>query len=461
MAQLELVCGTQTVNVDLDDDMVAVKQHPTLPIEPEPDLGEAVQRALAEPLDRPPLPELVRPGAKVTIAFDDPTVPCFAPVWEEALGQIVTQLLQGGVAEKDIVLLCANGLHRKFTHDELQRIIGRPIADRFADRLLCHDGEDADGVVDLGTTSGGYDVELNRLAVETDLCIYLNTSVWRAFNGGWKSVCVGLATYKSIRWHHTPDVMSMSSEKNKMHGMLDEMGAMLEDKLGERHFFKIETVLANPGQVGRIWAGSVGATRAKALELQAARGQARRDLLDDKVDIVCYGVPAWSPYATFATMNPLLTLVSTGLGYLGGVIEALGKPGCSVILATPCPDEWDDVHHPSYREVWQQVLSQTRDPYEIRERFEAEYACKQPYIDKYRHEYGFHPIHGIMATYPLKRLKHAARIYVAHAEEPALVDHLGFIPTPTVNDAIARARAIHGQHATVAMVQYPPSMNRQ
>jgi hypothetical protein len=66
-----------------------------------------------------------------------------------------------------------------------------------------------------------------------------------------------------------------------------------------------------------------------------------------------------------------------------------------------------------------------------------------------------------MATYPLKRLEHAARIYVAHAERPELVEHLGFIPTQTVDDAITRARAIHGSDATVALVKYPMAINRQ
>ena len=66
-----------------------------------------------------------------------------------------------------------------------------------------------------------------------------------------------------------------------------------------------------------------------------------------------------------------------------------------------------------------------------------------------------------MATYPLKRLRHAARVYVAHAEQPHLVEHLGFIPTPTVDEAIARAREIHGPHATVALVEYPMAINRR
>jgi hypothetical protein len=255
--------------------------------------------------------------------------------------------------------------------------------------------------------------------------------------------------------------MSMSTEKNRMHEVLDEMGALCEQRLGADHFFKVETVLANPLQVGAMWAGSIGATRARVLEQQAARGRSRRDLLADRADIVCYGVPEWSPYAAFASMNPLLTLVSTGLGYLGGVIEALGKPGCSVILATPCRDHWDEVHHPSYREVWDRVLGETRDPYDIRDRFESEFAGRPEHIERYRHRHGFHPVHGIMATYPLKRLRHAGRVYVAHAEHRSLVEHLGFEPAATVNEAIDRARSVHGRAATVALVKYPMAVNRQ
>ena len=77
------------------------------------------------------------------------------------------------------------------------------------------------------------------------------------------------------------------------------------------------------------------------------------------------------------------------------------RPGCSVIQATPCPDRWDGLHHPSYREVWDRVLARTRDPYEIRDLFEEDFAHRPECIHKYRFGYGFHPLHGIMATYPL------------------------------------------------------------
>ena len=60
--------------------------------------------------------------------------------------------------------------------------------------------------------------------MDDDLTIYLNCSTFRGFQGGWKSICVGLSTYRSISHHHNPDDMSMSLDRNLMHDMLNEMG---------------------------------------------------------------------------------------------------------------------------------------------------------------------------------------------------------------------------------------------
>jgi hypothetical protein len=188
---------------------------------------------------------------------------------------------------------------------------------------------------------------------------------------------------------------------------------------------------------------------------------ARRDLVEEKADIIVYGIPNWSPYASFSVMNPLLTLVSTGLGYLGGVIEAMGKRGCSVIMATPCPDQWDEIHHPSYREIWERVLACTRDPHEIRDLFEEDFTHRPEYLYKYRFCYGFHPIHGVLATYPLKRLRHAGRVFIAGAEKPSLAAHLGFEPKDTVESAIGQAEEIHGQDASILFIRNPLIGSRQ
>ncbi len=457
----QIAFGSEWLTVRLPDDAWVVSQGISLPL-PSQDPAQAVQAALAEPIDSPPLADLARGARRVTVAFDDPTVPCWAPVWPAAIGAVLAELERAGVPRPGVTLLCANALHRKFTEGELAAILGDDLVAEFAPvgRLLCHDAEDPEGMVRLGDTAAGEEVELSRLAVESDLVVYVNASTTRGFSGGWKSVCVGLSSYRSIRHHHTPDTMSMSVEKNRMHEVLDRMGEVVERQLGPRRFFKLETVLANPAEVHRVFAGSVPATRRAALAIARAHQAPRRDLLPEKADVVLYGVPDWSPYAAFSRMNPILTLVSTGLGYLGGLVEAVGKPGCTVVMATPCPDEWDEARHPAYREVWERVLPVTRDPFEARARFEPELATRPDYVEKYRRAFGFHPAHAVMALYPLKRLRHAGRVVVAGARDPAVPRHLGFEAAATVEEALSLAASFHGGRPTVALVQNPMALSR-
>lgn len=456
----QIVFGPTTTTAVLPDDTVVVPPGVAVPVEPADDLDEVIAEALDRPLDRPPLVDQVGRGSRVVVAFDDPTVPCYAPLWAHALPQIFQRLTQAGVRESDISFICANALHRKFTPDELGATIGNDFVGRHRDRIDCHDAEDAERLVHLGTTVSGLDVELNKQVVDSDLTIYLNCSTMRGFSGGWKSVCVGLSSYRSIHHHHTPDVMSMSLDRNQMHEMLDEMGAVVDEELGTDRVFKLETVLANPLQVHDVYGGSVGATRAKVVELLKRKQGSRRELIDEPADVVVYGVPDWSPYAAFSYTNPILDLISTGLGYLGGVIQALGKPGCTVVLATPCPDRWDETHHASYPEVWAEVLPATKDPDDARARFEPELARRDDYIHKYRFENAFHPVHAVMALYPLKRLRHAARVIVAGAEDERIPQHCGFDTAPSVQTAIAMARS-EGDADRVAFVEYPPAFNRQ
>lgn len=455
--------GEDVLTVQVPDHAHGVSPGVSLPLPPAEDLALAVREAMERPIDGPPLADRARGARRVTVAFDDPTVPCFAPLWSTAMPLVLDTLDRAGVGRERVTLLCANALHRKFTPEELARILGDDLVRQFSPKgqLVCHDAEDPEGLVHLGTTPAGQDVEVSRRVVDADLTVYVNASTLRGFSGGWKSICVGLSSYRSIRWHHTPDTMSMSIERNRMHEILDAMGTVVEKRIGPGRLFKLETVLSNPFEVHRVLGGSVGETRRAALELVRRHQPPRRDLLPEKVDVVLYGIPDFSPYAAFSRMNPLLTLISTGLGYLGGMIEALGKPGCTVVLATPCPDQWDDTHHASYREVWERVLPVTRDPFEARSRFEPEFASRQDYLEKYRNAFAFHPVHAVMALYPLKRLRHAARVIVAGARDPGVVRHVGFMPAASVDEALAIAGSFHGPHGSMAVVRYPPAVSRR
>jgi hypothetical protein len=452
---VELPYGEGTLGAELPDRTRVLSNTEAAAPPPVADLEAAVAEALAHPLGLPRIGELARPGGTATIAFDDATVASYGPIRGVAIEAVLAELEAAGVPRRHVTLLCANALHRKLRPAELARIIGRDLVEEFGPRLLCHDAEDPDALVDLGRTpEHGYPVEVHRLVADSDLTVYVNARYNRGFNGGWKSVCVGLSTYRSIRITHTPDGMSMSVHGNRMHEVLDEMGRHLQRRLG-RPVFKVDTLLADPYRVARIGAGAVEETRREILKSVQRMFPPRRELAQERFDVLVYGVPDASPYAVFSHMNPILTLISSGLGYLGGLVEAVGKPGCTVIMATPVPERWDRVAHPSYPEVWERVLSLTRDPYEIMERFADAYARRGDSIERYRWAFGFHPVHAIMAVYPLKRLSRVGRVIVAAPLDPAVPRHLGFEAASSVEAAVAQAEAVHGRDCAIAHIVQP------
>lgn len=452
---VELPYGETTRNATLPDRTRILSNAEVVRPAAVADLETAVAGALARPLGLPRIRELVKRGARVAVAFDDATVASYGPVRGVAIKAVLGELEAAGVRRENVTLVCANALHRKLRPSELARIIGADLVADFGPRLICHDAEDAASLIDFGDTAEhGYPVEVHRLVADSDLTVYVNARHNRGFNGGWKSVCVGLSTYRSIRVTHTPDGMSMSVHRNRMHEVLDEMGRHLERRLGKR-IFKIDTLLADPYRVAEVVAGGVDETRRHMMAAVERMFPPRRELAAERFDVFVYGVPDASPYAVFSHMNPILTLISSGLGYLGGLIEAVGHPGCTVIMATPVPERWDRVAHPSYPEVWERVLALTRDPYEIMNRFADDYARRPEYIEAYRSGFGFHPVHAIMAVYPLKRLERIGRVIVAGALDPAVPRHVGFESAGSVEEAVARAEAIHGRQCAVAYITQP------
>jgi hypothetical protein len=451
--KVELPYGDGTLTATLPAGTRRLSSEAATALPPLGDLDGAVRAALASPLGLARIRDLVRPGARVTIAFDDHTTGSFGPIRPVAIRAVLEELAQAGVTPAQVRLVCANALHRMCRPAELRRLLDDRLVEDFGARLSCHDAEDREQIADLGVTAAhGYPVEVSRLVTDADLTVYVNTNYIRGFTGGWKSVCIGLSTWRSIRVTHDPDGMSMSLDRNRMHAVLDEMGHHLEARLGRR-VFKIDTVLADPFHAAHVFAGGVDDTRRAALEVQARRFPPRRGAAPAPCDVLVYGVPDSSPYAIWASVNPILTLISMGLGYLGGMIEAAGKPGCTVVMAAAARESWDAVHHPSYRDVWERVLPHTRDPYEITARFEGEFARHPDYIDAYRHRFAFHPIHGILATHPLKRLRHVGRVIVAGARDPHVPRHLGYEVAAGVEEAVARALALHGPGAVVGVVE--------
>jgi nickel-dependent lactate racemase len=188
--------------------------YPPEPLKALKDPDQAIRHALLNPAgDSKPLPELLRPGMKLTIAFDDISLPLPPMEQPDNRQRVIEAVLdiaaQAGV--DDVVLIAALALHRRMTEAELRHALGDRIYDAFAPHGLLqqHDAEDPEGMVFLGETDQGEEVELNRRAVESDLLVYVNINLV-AMDGGHKSVATGLASYRSLRHHHNVRTMQQS-----------------------------------------------------------------------------------------------------------------------------------------------------------------------------------------------------------------------------------------------------------
>ena len=109
--------------------------YPNEPIDPIEDVDSAIRHALANPVgDSPPLEALLAPGMKLTIAFDDISLPLPQMQAPDIRGRIIEQVLDVAAASgvDDVHLIAALALHRRMTETELRHAVGDRVYDAFA-----------------------------------------------------------------------------------------------------------------------------------------------------------------------------------------------------------------------------------------------------------------------------------------------------------------------------------------
>ena len=483
---------------------------------PEPKLGladpdRAIRRALLEPLDEDPLPSLLRPGMKLTIAFDDLSLP-LPPMRKPDIRQrVIEQVLELAAAAgvDDVHLIAALALHRRMTEDELRHALGDRVYDAFAPQgaLYNHDAEDPGGMVELGRTRHDEVVTMNRRAAESDLLVYVNINLV-SMDGGWKSTATGLSDYRGLRCHHTVAAMQqsrsfMDRHNSELHHSNWRQGAVI-DRHGPR-IFQIETTVNNNtfGTDGplsvlqqREWewtARDRASFMAMSAGLKALPTAARRRVFSSwlapyeltsvqagavepvherttanvlaqhlvpvkgQTDVVTMGLPYICPYNVNSVMNPILVMC-LGLGYFFNLYR--GRPvvraGGVAIMSHPTPWEFHPVHHPSYIDFFEELLAETTDPAELEAKYEAQFACDEWYIHLYRTSYAYHGVHPFYMWYwGAHALQHLGRVIVVGGEARS-VRRLGFQPASTLSDALEMATDVVGPQPTITHLHNPP-----
>ncbi|MHB8572082.1 MAG: lactate racemase domain-containing protein [Candidatus Dormibacteria bacterium] len=437
-------------------------------VPPIEDVEAAVRHAVRHPVGHEPLASLAGPGAKVTIAFDDcaAVFPPMAPpdFREVALPVVLNELLGSGVELADVHLVCANALHRKWTRGELASVIGQQFAQLWPPhRLYCHDATDPDGLVHLGETPRGFEVEVSRRVIDSDLLVYLNATA-TPFNGGWKSVVVGLSSWRSIRHHHRPFPFAgghsvMDPRRSSFQKLLGELGSVVDAELARRgrRIFTVESSLTAepPYRVTGVTAGHIPDVHALTLE-QLAREQEVE--VEGQTDALLLALPPAGPYAAFSRTNPLLTL-QLGLGYMFNLYAGrpLVREGGILILHADWTDDFDRRAHPSYEELYREVLPVTRDPFEVWERCADDFSNRPEYLYAYRHRFGFHGGHPLFmwASNAFPR-RHLSRIILSGCSDPTVAETLGCEGYLTLEQALDAARGHLGPGYTLTHHRLPP-----
>src|SRR2546430_2481343 len=195
--RIDLAYGQGHLTIELPDDGVTVIQpshHPGLP-----DEKADVLASLRSPIGAPPLRDLVKPTDRVCIAFTDLT----RATPNERVIPWLLEHLEGALPRENIALLNQLGTHRPNTSAEFERMLTPPVVAHY--RVLNHEPENRDALVQLGVTRDAPPALLNRRLVEPDLRIvpgFIEPHFFAGFSGGPKGIMPGCAGLETVMSNH-------------------------------------------------------------------------------------------------------------------------------------------------------------------------------------------------------------------------------------------------------------------
>lgn len=194
--KVKLAYGQGQLIVDLPEDRTTV-------IEPAHTPGLANERAavfaaLTQPIGTKPLREWIKSGDRICILFTDIT----RATPNERLIPWLLEYLRD-VPRELITLVNQLGTHRPNTAAELERMLTPAVVRSY--RVVNHDAENPDALVQVGATRDGTPALLNRTVVEADVRIvtgFIEPHFFAGFSGGIKGIMPGVAGLRTVMSNH-------------------------------------------------------------------------------------------------------------------------------------------------------------------------------------------------------------------------------------------------------------------
>ncbi len=319
---VDLLYGRNSIPLHLPDGIrvTVVNKHP-MNLVGNP--VQAVKQALEKPVGCPPIAEMARGRNNACILICDITRPVPNGT---LLPPIIETITDAGIPKENILILVATGLHRPNEGEELREVVGSDEVFRSI-RAENHFARDREAHVDLGRTSRGIPIMIDRRFVEADLKIVtglVEPHFMAGYSGGRKLVAPGVAYQDTILNFHTAHILEHAKSANCIieGNPLHEEQIEIVRKIGG--IVALNVVIDENRNIGFVNFGEVERSHQEAVEFM------RR-------------------HAEVTLPRRFKTIVTTGAGYpldrtyyqtvkgMVGVVDIL-EPGGTVIIASECSE---------------------------------------------------------------------------------------------------------------------------
>jgi lactate racemase len=334
----ELLCGEKTVDLELPDSVERLEMEPLKPL---PDPTGAVRRALAKPIESPPLRALARGKKNACVVISDITRPVPNKV---ILPPLLEELLESGLSKDDITILIATGMHRPNLGEELVYMVGREIVDNYnIVNHYCRNPEEYRKIDEID----GAPIEINNVYLDADLKILtglIEPHFYAGYSGGRKAILPGISSFETMKFMHSykmidhPKVTNCLLEGNPFH----EYGIRVSELVGAD--FILNVVINKERDVAGVFAGHYNYAHLEGCDLVYRHAAVP---LDHRFDMVITSGGGYPLDATFYQISKALICAMDMLKKGGTIVvtcecrEGLGSPEfCGIMRSVCSPQEF-------------------------------------------------------------------------------------------------------------------------
>lgn len=376
--------------------------------------SKAIVNSLREPIGGAPLKSQVEKGMKLSILVSDITRPCPS---SKILPSLIRELNLTGVADEDITVIFATGIHRKHTLREQTSVVGAEMVKRL--RIRDHDAKDEAYMGCVGRTKRGTEVYINKDVIDSDFSIgvaNIDIHYFAGYSGGVKSLLPGVSSFETIQQNHSlmllPNSYPGKADGNPVREDLEEACQMTNLR------FIVNVVLNEKKEIVKVVSGHpIQAHRSGTVSCDYMY----KTPMKEEADIVIASAGGFP-----RDIN--LYQAQKGLHNAGYAV----KKGGTIILVAQCTEGFGN-------KIFEQTLSESRYPDDVIRKLTRNFAL------------------GGHKAFSIARLADKAEIILISGLPDDLVNKAFMKTAKKIGKALREAFMTQGSDATIALMPYAGS----